>query len=121
MIDFNMIDFNLAKFLHEENSFGVFLLVSVAMGGGAAWLSGRALALTWRPRWHVFIYMAVLGLVVRFLHSALFGGTLLSPHYYLVDTAICLGFAWAGFRTTRTRQMARQYGWLSQSRPHRAQ
>jgi hypothetical protein len=106
------MDFNLAKFLYEEDSFGVFLLVSVLMGGGAAYLSGRAIAGTWRPLWHVVMYMLVLGGAVRFMHFALFGGTLLSFHYYLVDTLICLGFGWLGFRATRAGQMATQYVWL---------
>lgn len=106
------MDFNLAKFLYEEDSLGLFILVSLIMGGGAAYLSGRAIAGTWRPLWHVAIYMMILGGVVRFLHFALFGGTLLSLHYYLVDTLICLGFGWLGFRATRAGQMATQYGWL---------
>jgi NO-binding membrane sensor protein with MHYT domain len=108
------MDFNLAKLLYEENSFGVFLLLSVILGGGAAYLSGRAIAGTWRPLWQVTAYMLVLGLAVRFLHFALFEGTLLSPHYYLVDTAICIGFGWLGFKATRAGQMATQYGWLYQ-------
>lgn len=106
------MDFNLAKFLYEEDSFGVFVLVSILMGGGAAYLSGRAVASTWRPLWHVAMYMLVLGGAVRFMHFALFEGTLISFHYYLVDTAICLLFGWLGFRTTRAGQMATQYSWL---------
>jgi len=106
------LDFNLARFLYEENSLGIFILVSLLMGGGAAFLSGRAIAGTWRPLWHVAAYMLVLGFAVRFMHFALFGGTLLSLHYYLVDTAICLIFGWLGFRATRAGQMATQYGWL---------
>lgn len=106
------MDFNLAKFLYEEDSFSVFILVSLILGGGAAYLSGRAIAGTWRPLWHVVMYMLVLGGVVRFMHFALFEGTLLSLHYYLVDTAICLGFGWLGFRATRAGQMSTQYSWL---------
>lgn len=106
------MDFNLAKFLYEEDSLSVFILVSLIMGGGAAYLSGRAIAGTWRPLWQVSIYMLVLGVAVRFMHFALFEGTLLSPHYYLVDTAVCLIFGWLGYRTTRARQMATQYSWL---------
>jgi len=104
--------FSLAKLLYEEDSFGVFVLVSVLMGGSAAYLSGRAIAGTWRPLWQVAAYMLVLGGAVRFMHFALFEGTLLSLHYYLVDTLICLGFGWLGFRLTRASQMATQYGWL---------
>jgi hypothetical protein len=110
------MDFNLAEFLYEEHSLGVFLLVTVAMGGGAAWLSGRAIAATWRPWWQVACYMLILGFAVRFFHYALFGGTLLSPHYYLVDTAFCLLFGFLGFRATRARQMATQYRWIYGSR-----
>lgn len=107
-----LMDFNLAKFLYEEDSFGIFILVSVLMGGSAAYLAGRAIAATWRPLWQIALYMLVLGGAVRFMHSALFGGTLMTLHYYLVDTAICLAFGWLGFRATRAGQMATQYGWL---------
>ena len=98
--------------LFEEDSFGVFLLVTVLLGGGAAWLAGRAIAQTWRPWWSVVAYMLVLGAVVRFFHFALFAGTLLSVQYYAVDTAVVMLCGLAGFRTTRAHQMARQYGCL---------
>ncbi len=98
--------------LYEGESFGVFLLVSVLLGGSAAWMAGRAVAQTWRPPWHLVAYMLVLGAAVRFIHFALFDGTLLSLHYYLVDTAIATGLALAGFRLTRQRQFDRQYGFL---------
>ena len=88
-----------------------FLLVTVVLGGGAAWLSGRAIAQTWRPWWQGMLYMFMLGGAVRFIHYALFDGTL-SPVGYAVDTAVALAFAGAGFRATRARQMARQYGFL---------
>jgi hypothetical protein len=88
-----------------------FLLVTVALGGGAAWLAGRAIAQTWRPWWQGVLYMFILGGAVRFIHYALFEGAL-SPWGYGVDTAVALGCAAAGFRFTRARQMARQYGFL---------
>ena len=49
---------------------------------------------------------------VRFIHFALFGGTLLSLHYYLVDSAVCMAFALLGFRAARAAQMVTQYRWL---------
>lgn len=98
--------------LYEEDSFGIFLLVTVALGGGAAWLSGRAIAGTWRPLWHLPLYMAVLAAGVRFIHFALFDGTLLAPYYYLVDAAVCLIFGFLGFHVTRVKQMATQYAWI---------
>ena len=96
--------------LYEEDYLGVFILVTVILGGGASWLAGRAIALTWRPWWHVIGYMLILGAAVRFIHFALFSGTLVSPHYYAVDTAIAIAIGLAGYRLTRTRQMAVQYG-----------
>ena len=39
--------------------------------------------------------MLILGGAVRFIHFALFGGTLLSLHYYVVDSAVCLAFGFA--------------------------
>jgi len=99
--------------LSEEHSLGVFLLVSIAMGGGAAYLAGRAIAATWRPAWHVASYMLILALAVRFIHYALFEGNLLSLHYYLVDFAICRGFGCVGFRLMRVSQMVTRYGWIN--------
>jgi hypothetical protein len=103
---------SILEFLYEEGSFGVFILVTVILGGGAAALAGRAIATTWRPWWQIVAYMLILGAVVRFFHFALFGGTFLSLHYYLVDALICLGFALLGFRAARAAQMVAQYRWL---------
>ncbi len=44
---------SITQFIYEEDSFGVFMLVTVILGGGAAALAGRAIALTWRPSWQV--------------------------------------------------------------------
>jgi len=99
--------------LYEEDYIGLFLLVTVFLGGGAAWLSGRAIASTWRPWWHVAGYMLILGASVRFMHFALFEGTLLSPQFYAVDTLVCLIFGFLGFRMTRVAQMTTQYGWIN--------
>ena len=99
-----------------ERSFMDFILVTLVLGGGAAWLAGRAIALTWRPWWQVVLYMLVLGAVVRFVHFALFQEALLSAWLYGVDTLIAILAAGFGFRTTRNRQMARQYGFLADTR-----
>ena len=108
-----MADLPVADFLYEEDSLGVFLLVSVLLGGGAAWLAGRAIAATWRPWGQVVAYSLILGAVVRFFHFALFGGTLLSAHYYLVDSAVCMAFGLLGFRAARAAQMVTQYRWIN--------
>jgi predicted permease len=105
--------FSIPELLYEEGSFGVFVLVTIILGGGASWLAGRAIAGTWRPIWQVIIYALILGLAVRFIHFSLFSGTLLSPYYYLVDSLVCLAFGLLGFRTARAAQMVRQYRWIN--------
>ena len=103
--------------LYEGDRLPSFLLITVLLGGGAAWLAGRAIAQTWRPWWSIIAYMMILGLAVRFCHYALFAGTLLSPHYYAVDTIILVLMATLGFRGTRDAQMVRQYGFLNSKAP----
>ncbi len=105
--------FSFVHLIYEEDSFGVFLLVTIILGGGAAWLSGRAIAQTWRPIWQVFAYSLILGATVRFFHFSLFGGTLLSAQYYVVDSAVCIAFGLLGFRTARVAQMVGQYRWIN--------
>lgn len=101
--------------LYEEDSLGVFLLVTIVLGGGAAALAGRAVAMTWRPWWQVVVYMLMLGAAVRFIHFALFDGTLLSIHYYAVDSLVCMAFGFTGFQAARARRMVIQYPWINDS------
>ena len=107
--------FSIPEFLYEEGSFGVFLLVTIILGGGAAALAGRAIAATWRPWWQVVAYGFILGAAVRFIHFSLYGGTFLSLHYYLVDCVFCIVFGYLGFRVARATQMITQYSWLNES------
>ena len=109
-----MPSLSLQGFLHEEGSIGVFLLVTIFLGGGGAALAGRAIALTWRPWWQIVAYMLILAAAVRFFHFALFGGTLTSLHYYVVDSVVCLGLGFIGFRTARVGQMLKQYRWINE-------
>jgi len=103
----------IAALLYEDETLGIFVLVTIALGGGAAVLAGRAIAATWRPWWQVVIYMLILGGAVRFIHFALFGGTLLSAHYYAIDSTVCLVAGLLGFRAARVAQMVRQYRWIN--------
>lgn len=89
-----------------------FLLVTVVLGGGAAYLTGRAIASTWRPIPNLIVYLLLLAGAVRFIHYALFGGTLLSLQFYVVDLVVLLVLGGIGYRLTRTRQMISQYSWL---------
>lgn len=95
-----------------EVSFWEFMLITVILAGGAAYLTGRAIASVWQGTMHVVTYMVLLAGATRFIHFALFHGTLVSLHYYLVDLAVLLIAAGLGFTITRRRQMARQYGFL---------
>jgi hypothetical protein len=89
-----------------------FLLVTIFLGGGAAFLTGRAVALTWRPLPHLFLFVLLLACAVRFIHFALFHGTLLSLQFYLVDLVFLIALASLGYRLTRTTQMVDSYSWL---------
>ena len=100
-------------YLYEEASLGVFILVTVILGGGASYLTGRAIAITWRPWWQLVGYTLILGMTVRFLHFSLFEGHLLSPYYYAVDTVILFILSMLGYGVTRTNQMVTQYHWLT--------
>ena len=106
--------FSIPGLLYEEQSFGVFILVTIILGGGAAVLAGRAIAATWRPWWQVVAYGFILGGAVRFIHFSLYDGTFLSLHYYFVDTLLCVAFGFLGFRAARAARMVSQYRWLNE-------
>lgn len=95
--------------LYEEESIWLFLLVTVAMGGWAAWRTGKALAKSWKPSWTLVPSMLLLGMAVRFIHFAMFEGTPFTLHYYAVDTLLITVAAYLGWRHERTSAMARQY------------
>jgi len=88
------------------------IVLTPVLGCGAAWLAGRAIALTWRPPAMVLGTALLLGLVIRFLHFALFGDPLLAAVPFLVETGVVLAAGLLAFRWTRARQMVRQYYWL---------
>ena len=95
----------------DESWFNVAFVTGV-LGGGAAWLAGRALAQTWRPWWHAAAYMLLLAAFVRFIHFALFEATLVSPASYLADAIFLIAVGCLAWRRTRASQMVTQYDWL---------
>ena len=95
-----------------DDGLRVFVILTLLIGGGAAFLSGRGLARAWRPLWRLLIYMALLAAAVRFFNYALFDGTLLSIYYYAVAYVVLLAAGLLGYRTMRTTQMVTQYHWL---------
>ena len=118
-----------------------FAILGVALGGSAAIVAGRALALGWRSFAIAPFYMIALAGAVGFLHYALFGLSVI-PLYdigaaiktlpktpaaavlKIVRDAIwwatlslaLTGFAYAGYRGARAAQMAQKYGWLFERR-----
>jgi hypothetical protein len=98
--------------LHEEPSILQFFFVTCLLGGWAAWMTGRATAQTWKPPLSLVVYLLLLGIAVRFIHHALFNGTMFSAQYYIVDTIVLMIIGMVGYRYTRTNQMVTQYHWL---------
>jgi hypothetical protein len=112
-----------------------FLLVVVALGGAAAFAAGRALAQTWRPVWQAFAYAAALAAAAGFLQYVLFadpaipGARIVAAlaafpgdpgasiaelgralrHFGVIFITLSLIAAF-GYRLTRARAMASQYG-----------
>ena len=99
-----------ANSLLWEVSIWEFLLVTVCLAGGAAYLTGRAIARSWQSAAVLVAYMVLLSAATRFIHYALFEGTLLSLQYFIVDMVVIIAMAFLGKRVTRSGQMARQYG-----------
>jgi hypothetical protein len=93
-------------------SLSVFVAITVVFMGGAACLTGQALAATWRPLMHLFLYCFFLGLTDRFLVWSLFQGELLLLSGFIVDTLLITGFALVTYRITRVSKMVSQYPWL---------
>jgi hypothetical protein len=98
--------------IYEEGSIWIFLFVTVLLGGGAAWMTGRSVALNWGSIGLLVIYLLLLGVGIRFVHHALYGGTMFSLYYYVVDTIVIFIFGFVAYRFTRAGQMTTQYGWL---------
>ncbi len=95
-----------------ENSFWVFFFLTVLIGGGAAFMAGRAMAQKWRSPLQPTLYMLFLGAAVRFFHFALFEGSLLSVQYLVVDTLVLIGISLIGYRLMKVKLMVSQYPWL---------
>ncbi|MFG1344530.1 hypothetical protein V5F59_06535 [Xanthobacter autotrophicus DSM 431] len=89
-----------------------FIIVTVVLGGGAAWLTGKAVARSWEPYSYLVVYGLLLAAAVRFCHFALFEDTLFALKQTVPEFALLFSIATLGFRAMRRRQMTRQYGWL---------
>ena len=98
------------------NSLAVFIGLTCVIAGGAAWMTGQALAATWRPVWQAVAYALLLALADRFLIFALFEGELLSLAGLALDATVLVVIALAAHRITLAAQMVKQYPWLYERR-----
>ena len=90
----------------------VFGIFTVLIMGGAGFLTGQAVAATWRPVWQAVAYSLLLGVADRFLVFALFEGPLLSLPALILDTAVIMAICLIGYRFTRISKIVNQYPWL---------
>lgn len=93
----------------------VLIILTGGFGGFAAWLSGRAVAETWRPAWMAIASGCGLALATRFLTYGLFDGELLSLVGYVRDAALLAALALVAWRMRLVAKMTGQYPWLYQS------
>ena len=87
-------------------------LVFLALACWAAWMTGRAIAGTWRSFVSCFLYSIPLAMFVRFIHFAMFEGPFINVRYFVVDLIVLAIIVVIAFRYTRTGQMVTQYNWL---------
>lgn len=93
-------------------SIAVFIGLVVCLAGAAAYMTGQAIAKTWRPLWQVVGYCLLLAVTSRFFVYALFDGQMLLASGYAADAAVLCGLGLLAFRITRVRMMVTQYPWL---------
>jgi hypothetical protein len=92
-------------------SFGVFIGLTVILIGGAAIMTGRALADGWKSPLQVVFACFGMALANRFLIYALFEGELLHLTGFLIDFAVLTALALAAYRLTVVHKMISQYPW----------
>jgi hypothetical protein len=95
-----------------EQSLWVFVVLTVILGGGAAFVAGRSLARGWKSPVLLFAYMLIFTAGLRFLHFALFQADIGSLQYYISHGLVVMAAAFLGYRLTLTRQMVEKYPWL---------
>ncbi len=91
---------------------GVSFTVTVVVMGFAAFMTGQAMADTWKPVRQVVAYCLLLGLGDRFLIFSLFEGELLSLSGYVIDSAVLVAISLFAYRLTQVRKMTSQYPWI---------
>jgi len=95
---------------------GPYFAVTVVVLGGAAFLTGRALAQNWRPAWQILPAVALLAAADKFLLHALFGAELAGFVGLSIAAAILAAIAAVAYYFIRARRMVQQYPWLYERR-----
>ena len=94
------------------SSIGDFIGVTLVLFGGASFMTGQALATTWRPLWQMAPYGFLLAAANRFFSWALFHGQLLSPIGFAVDAIVMIVIGVFAYRLMLAHKMTSQYPWL---------
>jgi len=94
------------------SSLPVFIGLTLVLLGAAAWMMGRAVAESWKPRWHILPYALLLAATNRFLAFALFEERLLAPLPFVLASLVMIGIGAFAWRTAHVAKMVRQYPWL---------
>jgi branched-chain amino acid transport system ATP-binding protein len=94
------------------SSLSVFIGVTVVIFGFASFMTGQALAGTWRPMWQVFPYCLMLAAANRFFCYALFEGEIFSISGFIVSVVVTCAIGAAAYLATRAHKMVTQYPWL---------
>lgn len=98
------------------SSLPVFIGLTVVIMGFASFMTGQALANTWKPAWQVVLYALMLAAADRFLVWGLFAGELLSLSGYLIHGATLVAIGLFAYRVTQAHKMVAQYPWIYERR-----
>ena len=77
-------------------------------------MTGRAIALAWRPWWHVVASMLLIACAVASCISRCSAKRCSTGSILVVDAVVLLVFGLLGFRLTRVAQMVGCYGWINE-------
>ncbi|SMF21367.1 hypothetical protein SAMN06265365_104200 [Tistlia consotensis] len=91
---------------------GVFIGLTLVLFGFTAFMTGQAIARTWRRWWQALPYGLLLSIADRFLTYALFDEPLLHFTGWLIQYLYIVAVILVVYRVTQARKMVVQYPWL---------
>ncbi|MCP5365102.1 MAG: hypothetical protein H6905_07750 [Hyphomicrobiales bacterium] len=94
------------------SSMTAFIWITVIILGFAAYMTGQAVANTWRPYWQLLVYCVLIAGAARFFSYALGDGQLLTLTGYLADFIVLAAIGSFAYQLNRARKMVSQYPWL---------